>query len=132
MSKLNVTLRKNSSMHTQKYTQPRFWLKYYQAEHFAIISEYIFCHKLLRNTTFLHRINYQICHTKSSSYKNHIKLYVSSMKKLIPRKRFTEKFTANLNMIIYSLIFYIISILISSFLFLLQCISFNITFHVLN
>ena len=39
-------------MHTQKYTQPRFWLKYYQAEHFAIISEYIFCHKLLRNTTF--------------------------------------------------------------------------------
>ena len=47
--------------------------------------------------------------------KNHIKLYVSSMKKLIPRKRFTEKFTANLNMIIYSLIFYIISILISSF-----------------
>ena len=64
---------------------------------------------------FLHRINYQICHTKSSSYENHIKLYVSSMKKLIPRKRFTEKFTANLNMIIYSLIFYIISILISSF-----------------
>ena len=110
MSRLGKTL-----LCTHKNTHHHVFGSNITRQNILQLYQCIFCHKLLRNTTFLHRINYQICHTKSSSYKNHIKLYVSSMKKLIPRKRFTEKFTANLNMIIYSLIFYFISILISSF-----------------